>query len=160
MRVAIVPALTCCLPAPMDSPEARAMILAVSLQESQLEHRRQLPRRAGAGPGPARGFPQFETVSLRLLLKNPATSEHLRHACASLTILPNVPAIHRAVEFQDVLGACCARLLLWALPHRLPLRSQPEEGWQQYLAAWNPGCPRPVTWAEHYARAWQVIGVE
>ncbi len=37
-----------------DTPEGRLMLLAIGLQESRFEHRRQL------GNGPARGFWQFE----------------------------------------------------------------------------------------------------
>lgn len=39
----------------MDSVRARMMLLAIGLQESRFEHRRQL------GNGPARGFWQFES---------------------------------------------------------------------------------------------------
>jgi len=127
------------------------MLLAIALQESRLEARRQ---HAG---GPARGFHQFERNGIRALLKNPDTQAHLRRVAQTLTVLPNVPAIHRAVEFQDVLGCCCARLLLWALPYRLPLRDQEDEAWNQYRTAWQPGKPRRADWPENFARAWRVI---
>ena len=39
----------------MDSAKARVMLLAIGLQESRFEHRRQIG-------GPARGFWQFESV--------------------------------------------------------------------------------------------------
>jgi len=49
MEKAILPALAI-LPAKMDTPQARVMLLAIGLQESEFAHRRQM------GNGPARGF--------------------------------------------------------------------------------------------------------
>ena len=52
MRDAVRPALAL-LPAAMNTPQARCMLLAIGLQESRFVHRRQIG-------GPARGFWQFE----------------------------------------------------------------------------------------------------
>ena len=52
LRLAIEPALLL-LPARMESAEATVMLLAIGLQESRLEHRRQIK-------GPARSFWQAE----------------------------------------------------------------------------------------------------
>ena len=52
LRFAIDPALSL-LPPVMDTRAARAMIISICLQESRLQHRRQIG-------GPARGFAQFE----------------------------------------------------------------------------------------------------
>ncbi len=51
-ETAITPALAL-LPATMDTPAARVMLLAIGLQEGRFMHRRQIG-------GPARGFWQFE----------------------------------------------------------------------------------------------------
>lgn len=48
----VVPGLEL-LPAKMDTPKARVMMLAIGMQESRFEHRKQIG-------GPARGFFQFE----------------------------------------------------------------------------------------------------
>lgn len=53
LRSAIIPAFGI-LPVAMDTPQARVELLAIGLQESRFEHRRQM------GNGSARGFWQFE----------------------------------------------------------------------------------------------------
>jgi hypothetical protein len=50
-----------------------------------------------------------------------------------------------------------ARLLLFTLPAPLPLQSDPDEGWRQYLDAWRPGTPHLATWTANYAAAWAVV---
>ena len=60
------------LPAKMDSPQARAMLKAIALQESRFEHRKQIG-------GPARGFWQFEQGGgVRGVLNHPYSREHIR----------------------------------------------------------------------------------
>ena len=49
IRDVVIPAALHMLPGHMDSPEARAMLLAIGLQESKLTYRRQVG-------GPAHGF--------------------------------------------------------------------------------------------------------
>ena len=44
VRQTILPAVLGMLPAKMDSPEARAMLLTIGLQESRFEHRVQIGR--------------------------------------------------------------------------------------------------------------------
>lgn len=48
------------LPASMDTPEARIMLLAIGLQESRFEHRRQLVGNPPRPTGPAKSFWQAE----------------------------------------------------------------------------------------------------
>ena len=48
----VLPAAFALLPTRMDSPEARALVTAICLQESALKHRRQIG-------GPARGLAPF-----------------------------------------------------------------------------------------------------
>lgn len=52
IKTAINPALAL-LPATMDTPEARIMLLAIGLQESRFEHRRQLVGNPTRPAGPA-----------------------------------------------------------------------------------------------------------
>jgi hypothetical protein len=63
--------------------------------------------------------------------------------------------IHLAIEHNDILAACFARLLLWTDPRLLP--QGPEravDGWAQYLATWRPGKPHAATWGGHFSTAW------
>ena len=55
----VVPAGMALLPKTCDSPAARAMLVAIALQESRLAHRWQVLQ--GGGKGPARGLLQFES---------------------------------------------------------------------------------------------------
>src|SRR5690606_40338324 len=50
----------CVLPDPMDTPEARVMLLAIGFQESRFKHRRQLVGNPPRPTGPAKSFWQAE----------------------------------------------------------------------------------------------------
>lgn len=150
LHVAAGPALTL-LPAHMDSQAARAMMVAICLQESRLEHRNQLR-------GPARSYAQFELGGMTGVQEHPASSRHLHTALEALDYADLVPVdLHHAMEHNDVLGAVFTRLLLWTLPRALPMRDDPDEAWSQYLECWRPGKPHPETWNELYAQAWETV---
>ena len=139
------------LPPVMDSPEASAMILAICLQESKLEFRRQVG-------GPARGFFQFERGGgVTGIFNHPASSTHIKMVCAAVNVTPTIAGIYDALDQNDILAASAARLLLWTLPQALPLRGDAEGGWQQYIQAWRPGRPRRETWDAHFNHAWAVV---
>jgi len=150
IQVGIVPALGL-LPKQMDSPAAKAMIIAICLQESRLEHRRQIS-------GPARGYPQFEMGGIRGVLKHPASAPHAVMLCADLDCEAKVDAVYTAIEYSDVIAAGFARLLLWTLPDPLPAQHETEEGWRQYLDAWRPGLPHRETWNAFFDLAWEMVG--
>jgi hypothetical protein len=139
------------LPKPMDSLEARAMVLAICLQESKLQSRKQIN-------GPARGYAQFEaTGGVAAVLNHVATSAHTKSVCAMLDITPTQLAIYNALEHNDVLAAALARLLLWTLPGNLPKKNESELAWQQYITAWRPGKPHRETWDAYFGQAWAVV---
>lgn len=146
------PAAFALLPQAMNRLEARAMLLSIGLQESQFEARRQ------GGGGPARGFWQFERGGgVTGVLGHPSTMEASAAVCAALCYTPTVATCYTAIEHNDVLACCFARLLLWTLPDRLPTRDQSDRGWAQYLHAWRPGKPHPASWADNFATAWAVV---
>ena len=71
----LTPALSM-LPATMDTPKARVMLLAIALQESGLAHRVQVG-------GPAHGLWQFERGGgVKGVLRCHTTREHARALCA------------------------------------------------------------------------------
>lgn len=150
VATALAPALTL-LPPHLDTPEARAMVLAIALQESGLEARRQL------GGGPARSYLQFETAGIRGVLKHEQSAALAKALCLALDIRANYPAIYRAIEFHDVLTVGLGRLLLRQLPRRLPGEAEPDEAYLQYMVLWRPGKPRPDDWPGNHRLAWSVI---
>lgn len=149
---ALAPALKL-LPAKMDTPAARAMVVAICLQESRLQHRRQIN-------GPARGYAQFEQGGgVRGVLTHPASQPHIQAVLAALDYGPNTGAdeCYIAIEHNDILAAAFARLLLWTLPGHLPARNAPGIAWSQYVSAWRPGKPHRDTFDAFYEQAWEVV---
>lgn len=154
IETAIKPALSL-LPDKMDTPAARVMLLAIGLQESRFEHRRQLVGNPPRPTGPAKSFWQGEqgggmVHGVRL---HPGT----RAAAAALCRARGVPArdaeVWDAIENDDVLAAGLARLLLWSDPGRLPAVGDADSAWALYLRTWRPGKPHPQTWPDLYRRA-------
>lgn len=147
-RTGINPALAL-LPRHMDSPQARVMLLAIGLQESRFEHRRQM------GNGPARGFWQFEKGGgVKGCVQHPSSAPHLRQLCAARGVPFEAMAIWQAIEHDDVLAAGLARLLLFTDPFKLPALGDPQAAWELYAErCWRPGKPHPETWAGYHAQA-------
>ncbi|CAB3737224.1 hypothetical protein ACOTFH_21995 [Achromobacter xylosoxidans] len=145
---AIEPALAL-LPARMDTPASRVMLLAIGLQESRFEHRRQIG-------GPARGFWQFEKGSRASrggvwgVCLHPASKGHLAVLCKARSVACDPDAIYAALEYDDVLAAGVARLLLWTDPKALPTIGDADAGWALYLRTWRPGKPKPDSWPDLY----------
>lgn len=148
-RTHVLPAALSLLPPEMDSPAARAMLLAIGLQETRFRNRTQVR-------GPARGFWQFELGgAVADVLTRRSTRQHAEAALTALRY-PTFAAhaCFVAIEHNDVLAAVFARLNLWTLPDALPQRAEAERGWEQYVAAWHPGKPHRETWDANFARAW------
>ena len=149
-----IPAAYSLLPDRMQSPEATAMLLAIGLQESQFAARRQLPK------GPARGAWQFERAGGVVgVLNHRSTKTYIQRALVSLCYPSSLDdyGCHTAIEHNDVLACCFARLLLWTLPEPLPSLLNVEVGWAQYLSAWRPGKPHPETWPDNFHLAWSLV---
>lgn len=150
----ILPAALSLLPPEMDTPNARAEVLTIGLQESRFEHRWQVR-------GPAHGFFQFEYAGgVMGVASHHSTRDHLAAACTALRYhgAQDVPeTLYRAIEHNDVLACVCARLLLWTLPQALPGQHEAQEGWEQYIAAWRPGRPHRDTWDAYHRQAWEVV---
>lgn len=151
IRIAINPAMAL-LPSRMDSVQARAMLLAIGLQESEFQYRRQLN-------GPARGYFQFERLGgVQGVMKHHATSAIAAEVTRRLDYPFQVDVLYDAIENNDVLATCFARLLLWTIPAPLPEELEDDIGWEQYLSGWRPGRPHPNRWPSRYAAAWVAVG--
>ncbi|MFY3950724.1 hypothetical protein ACOTH2_29875 [Achromobacter xylosoxidans] len=140
------------LPSGMDTPAARVMLLAIGLQESRFVHRRQIG-------GPARGFWQFEKGTRASrggvwgVYLHPASKGHLAALCRARSVACDPDAIYAALEYDDVLAAGVARLLLWTDPKALPAIGDDDAGWALYLRTWRPGKPKPDSWLDLYRQA-------
>lgn len=125
------------------------MLMAIAMQESRFDERRQIG-------GPARSFWQFEFGGIKGVLNHKASAPLIRSVLTQLDYDYAPDSSYNAIEHNDVLAFAYARCLLWTLPNPLPKRDEVEEGWTQYVEAWRPGKPRPQTWDAFYAKAWQL----
>lgn len=139
------------LPPKLDSAEAKAMLMAIAMQESRWDHRRQIG-------GPASGFWQFEFGGIRGVLNHRASKPLITAVLERLDYDHAPDTSYAAIEHNDVLAFAYARCLLWTLPDPLPGRGEAEEGLRQYLEAWRPGKPHPGTWPVFYKQAWDLVG--
>lgn len=154
----VIPAAMRVLGPQYDSPAARAMLLAIGLQESRFIYRAQVR-------GPARGFFQFERGGgVHGVLNHPASTIAALQSMATLRyIVPGEKMadtetrVHALLEHNDVLAAVFARLLLWTLPGQLARRQEPATAWAQYVSAWSPGKPHRETWDAFFAEAWDRV---
>lgn len=153
----VFPAAFAFLPERMNTSRARALLLAICLQESRLRDRVQIK-------GPARGFPQFELGTperpgaIRGVLAHAASRPHLLEALRVLRYPDDPTACYEAVAHNDVLACIFARLLLWTDPNPLPgpapLEEAAEQAWVYYIRNWRPGKPHRETWNAFFSEAW------
>lgn len=139
------------LPADMDTPAARTILLAIAYQESAICNRRQVG-------GPARGYWQFElNGGVRGVLNHPASRGHINHVLAALDYDLDLYRCYVAIEHNDVLAAAFARLLLWTDSEPMP--TDADGALALYLRTWRPGKPHPDKWAQNYMTAKEVVNV-
>lgn len=137
------------LPAAMDTTRARVMVIAICLQESGLAHRRQVG-------GPARGFPQMEKGGgVRGVLQHHASRRIAADVCKQRGVDPEPDDVYNALDKDDVLAACFARLLLWTSPKALP--DDEDACWDYYIDCWRPGKPHRNRWTANYKAARDTI---
>ena len=136
------------LPSKMDTPEARALVLAICAEESALKHRRQIR-------GPALGIAQFERIAVTDALQHPMKRPHLLSALAEqiYTGISDID-LHSIIEHNDTLALVLARLNLWPDPRPLPTESQADAAYAYYLRVWRPGKTSPASWQANWLSAW------
>jgi hypothetical protein len=151
---AIGPALKL-LPARMDSPEARVMMLAIGLQESRFMFRFQKIAGKPYQKGPARGFWQFERGGgVHGVMQHAATQDLAERLCIERAVPFDSVLVHARLETDDVLAAGFARLLLWADRKALPkLDASHDEAWDCYIRGWRPGKPHRESWDAFHVQA-------
>lgn len=158
-----IPAALSLLPGRMDSPEARAEMLAIGLHESDFVARQQGGTKKTPGRGPAKSLWQFEeTGGAAELLETPSTRAILTPICDILGYPRWTAAdLHEAMEHNDVLAAVMARLLLWKDPRSMALRHEAQKGYAIYLARWRPNpdaaLKHSVDWPKNFRLAWEIV---
>lgn len=138
------------LPEKMTSQSAKIMMLAIGMQESRFQFRRQIR-------GPARGFFQFE--------KGGGYAGVLRHSSSRDIAREVLSKLHigeeegfEALVYNDMLSACFCRLLLWIDAKPLPkLTDTPDAWWDFYLRTWRPGRPHRETWDAFLLHSKEVV---
>jgi hypothetical protein len=157
LQTAIIPALAELAARGIpDTVDARRFLLAIALQESGLRHRRQVV--GGAEAGPAVSFWQFEKGGgCAGVLTHPAVAVDMARVCEMFNVEASPAALWASIQYQDVVAAAAARLLVYTLPSKLPMTAA--GGWAQYVAAWRPGQPRPQDWPANWQAASEAVGV-
>ena len=147
----------------MRSREAKAMLIAIGLQESRFKYRRQLIGNPAKPIGPAAGFWQFEKGSAASrggvwgVFLHESTNRHVKALCAARGIPASPSNIWETIQTDDVLAAGIARLLLWTDPKPLPALGDSDAAWALYLRTWRPGKPHQATWPQLYADAVRAV---
>lgn len=158
-RVGINPALKL-LPSSMDSREARVLLLAIGLQESQFTARRQLVGNPPRPTGPAKSFWQGEIGGgmVHGVRVHKATRAHAAKLYEARGVEPIDREIWNTIEHDDVLAAGLARLLIYSDPFTLPKLGDSAAAWRLYAdRCWRPGKPHPETWAGFYKQALEFV---
>ena len=155
------------LPKAMTSPDAMAILYAITTQEDPEGARRQIIRKGNklVPEGPAAGLWQFEQGGgCAGVLRHPASRPHALKLCAQNGIPATAAALWEALPTNDILAAASARLLLWTDPAPLPKHrtaGAEEIAWQYYLRTWRPGAytrGTPAVQAQlraKWAKAWE-----
>ena len=135
------------LPKKMNTVEAEVMLLAIGMQESRFEYRKQIN-------GPAKGFYQFEkNGGVKGVLNHNATRGYLQNLESPINP-DELGTIYNQIETDDALATIMARLLLYTDPQPLPkLTCDPSESWNYYLRNWRPGKPHRETWDAYWMHA-------
>ena len=132
----------------LANPDAHRIMLAIGLQESGFEHRRQMVR------GPARSFYQAEpTGGFRGVITHPATRDLAREVLKRAGYGEPDPSDFEAIEHGDIVSSCGARLLLYTHPHALPGPVDEDAAKLYYRDTWRPGHFRPEKWPGSWAGA-------
>lgn len=151
IRNVVIPAAMSLLPVKMNSPEARAMLLAIGLQESRFEYRRQIG-------GPALSFWQAESGGgFKGILFHEATKTLARDILQQMAYGDPDPSDFQALEDNDILACVGARLLLWTHPKPLPNQWEKDYAWEYYIETWRPGMPHRHTWGIFFNKAWMEV---
>lgn len=132
------------LPPKMDTPLSRVILAAIGYQESSYQTRIQY------GNGPAHSYFQFEKGGIKGIMRHNASAPLLVAVCRARNVAFDSQAIWDAMTTDDVLGAACARLLMYT--DAAPLPDNAADAWTMYAdRLWRPGKPNPDKWPSSWA---------
>lgn len=138
------------------SDDARRLLLAIAQQESGASLNARYQNSPSSSPGPARGWWQFEQGGgVAGVLQHGATKALAARVCTHLSVVAASAAVWRALEGNDALASCFARLLVFTDPHPLPTNEG--AAWECYLRLWRPGKPHPDSWPKNWSVACSTI---
>lgn len=129
---------------------AKILLLAIALEESNLQHRQQIK-------GPARSFWQFERIGIEGVVSRKTNKEIL----SKLNYPTLTNTIYTQLLTNDQLGCILARLLLLSDPNPLPEPKYSEitNAYNYYLKNWRPGKKSPASWKTNWPLAIEVAHV-
>lgn len=153
------------LPLAMTSEKAEVLLIAISGQEANFEHRWQVvDRKKPEKRGPARGLWQFELgkkgtgAGVWGVFEHAASRYWLAQVCKMRAVPFDARSIWLALEDDDLLAACVARLLLFTDPKALPEVSDADGAWKLYrYRTWRPGKPHPEKWVRYHTTARRAV---
>lgn len=141
----------------LNTRDARRLLVAIAWQESRIKDRAQIVGGSGTAIsyGPARGFWQFEKGGgLSGVIAHRSTQQLAVKLFKDMAI--PFPQQFLAVELNDTIACCFARMLLYTDPRPLPGGNPAwaieEQAWDYYVRNWRPGKPHRNTWSE----AWRI----
>ena len=143
LNVAIRPTLRW-MGEPFDNALAERILLAIAMQESDMEHRHQVG-------GPAHGFFQFEPIGCAEAIRIDGLNQ--TRFFERLVLPTQYDELHVALEWSEAAMVVCARLILWSITRPLPGPHEQADAWRQYIRAWKPGKPHPDRWPANWALA-------
>jgi hypothetical protein len=144
----------------MDTPQARALLLAITLQEDPQQLRAQRVIVAGKPrKGPARGLWQFELGGgVRGVMTHAASRYWAQAVCKARGVDFTARAVWNALETDDLLAGAFARLLIFTDAQALPALDDVQGAWRLYrFRCWRPGKPHPDKWPGNHAQALEVV---
>jgi peptidoglycan L-alanyl-D-glutamate endopeptidase CwlK len=140
---------------------ARAMLYAAGLQESNLTARFQaMPAASAVRKGAGRGLWQMRPDDVNRVLSGNSTRERSETAANKHVGSVNPHAVWATLEYDDILAAIFARLMLWPDPAALPAPAAANEqaAWDYYVRCWRPAPPRQQGWAANWRAAVENVG--
>lgn len=144
-----------------STPPARAQLLTTGLIESEFEARGQIVdvrREWWQQDGPAASYYQIERIGIRGVMEHHNGRKLLQRVCDKLGYPMDLEVLFEAIRYDIILATAIARLILWLHPEPLATADEPRKAYEQYLATWRPGKPKPFdVWATYYWLAWDIV---
>lgn len=142
----------------MAGDPAAVLLLAIALQESGLEHRRQVDAAGNPIDKLARSWWQMEAGGgVHGVMTHAASTAYAEDVCDRMYVPFVQDDIHEAIAWNGYLALAFARLLLWTDAAPLPKFGDEQGAWDYYLRLWRPGRPHPEIWPSNYQLGYEAV---